>query len=338
MKAARGNIARSLDQPDRATRFYLFHGPDEGQSRALGERLLKGLSATRFVIAASAIRSDPAILIDEAAAMNLFGGPRAIWIEPAGDEIAESVQALLAAPASESPVIAIAGALRKTSALLKLAEAHPQALSHASYVPEGQNAERMVADVGKTYGLRMPAAVAARIADNCANDQAIVAQELAKLALYLDASPESPKNLDDDALDAVGAAMPEGDFLRLADLALSGEMAQLANELAQLPQGGSEAIPIIRSLQRRLLMLTPMRARIERGERIDAVMTSAGKALFWKDKPIISNLLASWDAKALAKASERIGKLERQIMLTPVPVVAAIGEELTALARAARRR
>ena len=31
---------------------------------------------------------------------------------------------LLSAPAAESPVIAIAGALRKTSALLKLAEAH----------------------------------------------------------------------------------------------------------------------------------------------------------------------------------------------------------------------
>ena len=33
-----------------------------------------------------------------------------------------------------------------------------------------------------------------------------------------------------------------------------------------------------------LLMLAPVRARIERGETADAVMTSMGKALFWKDK------------------------------------------------------
>ena len=45
MKAARGSIGRALDQPDPAIRLYLFHGPDEGQSRALGERLLKALGA-----------------------------------------------------------------------------------------------------------------------------------------------------------------------------------------------------------------------------------------------------------------------------------------------------
>ena len=69
--------------------------------------------------------------------MSLFGGPRAIWVEPAGDEIADGVEALLEAPASESPVVAIAGALRKTSALLKLAEAPSAALAHCSYMPEG---------------------------------------------------------------------------------------------------------------------------------------------------------------------------------------------------------
>src|SRR5687767_13856629 len=118
VKAARGSIGRSLDQPDETVRLYLFHGPDEGQSRALGERLLKGLGSTRFVVAAAALESDAALLADEAGAMNLFGEPRAIWVEPAGDEVADAVDALLEAPASESPAIVIAGALRKSSALL----------------------------------------------------------------------------------------------------------------------------------------------------------------------------------------------------------------------------
>ena len=68
------------------------------------------------------MKSDPAALADEAGAMSLFGGKRAIWIEPAGEDIADGVAALLEADAVESPVVAIAGALRKTSALLKLAE------------------------------------------------------------------------------------------------------------------------------------------------------------------------------------------------------------------------
>lgn len=339
MKVARGSIGRALDQPDPAVRLYLLYGPDEGQSRALGDRLLKGLGATRFLVNAGAVRSDPALLADEAGAMSLFGEPRAIWVEPAGDEIADGIAALLEAPAAESPVVAIAGALRKTSALLKLAEGHRQALTHASYAPEGQDAERMVAEVGRAHGLRIAPGVAARIADACGNDQAIVGQELAKLALYVGASPESPKELDHDAVDAVGADMPEGDFLRLADLALSGELAKVSEELARLSSGGTEAIPVIRALQRRLLVLAPLRARVEAGERSSAVMTSLGKSLFWKDKPLLEKLLVTWDARRLETVAERAGKLERQLMRGDAPPPAeALGEELTAIARAARRR
>ena len=38
------------------------------------------------------MKSDPAALADEAGAMSLFGGTRAIWIEPAGEEIAAGVE------------------------------------------------------------------------------------------------------------------------------------------------------------------------------------------------------------------------------------------------------
>jgi len=260
-------------------------------------------------------------------------------VETAGDEIADGVAALLAAPASESPVIVIGGALRKTSALLKLAEAHRHALAHASYAPEGADAERMVIDVGRTHGLRIPDAVAARIAESCGNDQAVVGQELAKLALYVGASTEAPKPLDHEAVDAVGADLPEGNFLRLADLALAGDLPAVADECARLSPGGSEAIPVVRSLQRRLLMLAPLRARVEAGEGSGAVMTSMGKSLFWKDKPLLEKLLRLWDARGLETVAERAGKLERHLLRSDsAPAAGALGEELMAIARRAARQ
>ncbi|MFL6772228.1 MAG: DNA polymerase III subunit delta, partial [Sphingomicrobium sp.] len=254
MKASKASIGRSIDQPGSATRFYLFHGPDEAQSRALAARLLEGLGAEKAAVAAGAVKSDPALLADEAGAISLFGGKRLVWIEPAGDEIAAGLEALLALEAVESPAVAIAGALRKTSALLKLAEVSPQALAFAAYAPEGADAERMVAEVGRRLGLKISSRVAARLADSSGNDQAIVTQELHKLALYLDASPQSPKELDHDALDAVGADLVEGEVLHLADLALAGRVGDLAVELSNLPPG-AESIPVVRALQRRLLQL-----------------------------------------------------------------------------------
>jgi DNA polymerase-3 subunit delta len=337
VKASKQGVGRAVDQPNPDVRFYLFHGPDEAQSRALGARLLEALSATKFIVTAGAIKSDAAALTDEAGAMSLFGGKRAIWIEPATKDIEEGVAALLNGPAPESPVVAIAGALPKSSPLLKLAEASPLAVAFAAYMPEGADAERMVIDLGRRFGLKVSPPLAVRIADSCGNDQAIASQELQKLALYVDASPESPKELDAEALDAVGAELGEGNIPRLADLALLGEMVELADELARAPHA-AEGIPVVRALQRRLLMLAPARARIERGERPDAVMAAMGRSLFWKDKPIVEKLLRTWDAKGLATVSERAGRLERSLMFSPAPEQEALGEELLSIARAARSR
>jgi DNA polymerase III subunit delta len=336
VRAGKANIGRAVDQPSPGTRFYLFHGPDEAQSRALAGRLLEALGASKVVVSASSLKSDPAALVDEAGAMSLFGGKRVIWIEPAGKDIEEAVSALLEGPPPESPVVAIAGALSKASGLLKMAEASPQAVAFAAYAPEGPDAERMVADIARRFGLKVNPPVAARLADAGGNDQAIVARELEKLALYLDASPHAPKELEHGAIDAVGAESAEGNFLRLADLALGGEMEELTEELARLPAGGSEAIPVVRSLQRRLLMLAPARARIERGERVDAVMASFGRALFFKEKSKVQRMLSKWSAADLATVADRAGKLERSLMFTAAPDREALGEELLAIARKAR--
>ena len=338
MKAARGSIGRSVDQPDRHIRLYLFYGPDEAQSAALGDRLVKALQASKHPIASSTLRGDPALLADEAGAIDMFGGARVLWLQPAGEEISVAVEALLAAPACENPVVAIAGRLTKTSSLLKLAEAAPLALAHVSYELDARDAERLATDAARSLGLRPQEGTAGRVAEACGNDQRMMAQELDKLALYLDAAPERPRDLTNDALDAVGADMG-GDFEGVADLALAGSVRDLGAALSALPPGGKDAIPVLRSLQRRLQMLAPIRARVEAGERPQAVMTSMGKALFWKDKPLVERLLSTWDSARLARVAQRAGELERSLMSAGSPPPAeALGEELLAIARAARRR
>lgn len=338
MKSIKGSIGRSVDEPDPKVRFYLFHGTDEAQSSALGDRLVAALKAAKHSVPSGSLRSDPALLADEAGAIDMFGGAKVIWVQSAGEEAAAAVEALLDAAATESPVVAIAGKLGKASGLLKLAEAHPLALSHISYELDARDAERLVIELARTQGLRVQPDVAARVADACANDRRMIAQELAKYALFLDASPNSPKDLGLDALDAVGADMG-GDFLGIADLALGGDVRGLGEALSRIDASGKEAVPVIRSLQRRLLMLAPIRARVEGGERIQGVMTSLGKSLFWKDKPVVERMLGLWDSAGLARVAERAGALERRLMRGDAPPPGeALGEELVTIARQARRR
>ena len=338
MKLVKGAIGRAIERPDPAIRFYLFYGPDDAGSRHLAGRLLTSLGAEKFAVMAGSVKADPAVLADEAGAMALFGGPRAIWIEPAGDEIADGVAGVLDAGAVESPVIAIAGALRKTSGLVKLAEAHGLAAAVQSYIPEGHDADQMVIAAGRAEGLRIESDVAARLAAACGNNQAIVAQEVAKFALFLDAAPDRLRELTHDTIDLLGADSSEGNLMRLGDLALAGKAGELLEEMERAAIAPGEAIPAVRALQRRLLQIAPLRARVERGESVGGVMTSMGKALFWKDKPLMQKLLSGWTAARIAQAMERSAALERSAMLTDEPPVAALGEELVAIARAAGRR
>ncbi len=337
MKIARGTLRQVLGRPDPKVRFYLFYGPDDGQSRAHGEHLAKGLEAEKSVISAQSAKSDPAVLSDEAAAIGLFGGKRALWIEPAGDEITPAVEALLEAPASESPAIAIAGALRKTSSLVKLAESHPLALAHISYELGERDAERMVEEMAQGEGLRLADGVAARIAAASGNQRGVIAQELAKIALFVGASPDTPKSIDRDLLGEI-AAGAGGDWTHLGDLALGGDVDALSREL-DLSGADIDPIRLLRAIQRRLLGLAPIRARVDNGARPHDAVTSAGKSVFWKDKELVAKLVTLWDSKSLARVFERSSDLERRLMRRDSPPDAeALEEELFAIARTARRR
>ena len=139
MKAKPADFQRAMARPGE-TRLFLLHGPDEAGSRALVGRLgaAMGAGAERVDLKGADLKDDPARLADEAAAISMFGDARWILVEQAGDESVAAVEALLAAPVTESAVIAIGGALRKTSALLKHAESHRAALTYPSSVPEGQ--------------------------------------------------------------------------------------------------------------------------------------------------------------------------------------------------------
>lgn len=126
--------------------------------------------------------------------------------------------------------------------------------------------------------------------------------------------------------------------MRLGDLALAGDGRELLEEIERASIAPNEAIPAVRALQRRLLQLAPLRARIERGESVSGVMTSMGKALFWKDKSLMQKLLSNWSAERIAQAMERSAALERATIFSDEPPIAALGEELVAIARAAGRR
>lgn len=338
MKANRPQVERALKTPE-GYRFILLHGPDEAGSRALARSLAgaAGTQAERIDISGAELKADPARLADEAASISLFGGARYVIVEPAGDECLAAVEALLQAPAAGNPVALVAGALKPASKLLKLALAEPAALAFASYAPEGEQAERLVLDMARVEGLVTRPDVARRLAEACGGNRAILAFELAKLALYLDAAPERPKPLDHDTLDAVGAAAEEGDLSRLVDSVGGGNAGALQAELVRLSSEGIDGVPLVRAVLRRMTLLARLRAQVERGNSVDAVMASSGKSLFWKEKDGIARQLGRWRSDSLARSISRLVETEWRLKAPGALGAAAVDEELFTICRQAAR-
>lgn len=332
-------LARALTLAPQ-TRLFLFYGPDEAGSRALLAKVAAavGADSERVDLAAADVKGDPARLADEAAAISMFGGPRYILVERAGDEILPAVEALLQAEVAGNPVVVLAGDLKKTSKLLKAAADSPAAVAFASYVPDGGKADQLVLDKAPAFGLDVQRDVARRIADACGGNRSVIDQELAKYALYLDASAEAPKPLTHEAVDLVGAGTDEGDLSRLVDSVAGGDAAAVEAELVRLRSEGVEGISLIRAMLRRMALLAKLRAEVEQGNSPAAVMASAGKSLFWKEKGSVGRQLAQWRGDLIAKAVSRLVEAERQVKASGGLGPLAADEELFAICRQAARR
>ncbi|HEY6916162.1 MAG TPA: DNA polymerase III subunit delta, partial [Allosphingosinicella sp.] len=252
-------------------------------------------------------------------------------------ESVAAVEALLEAPAATNRVILLGGALKATSRLLKLLLAAPDALTFASYAPEGRDAARIAIDMGREEGLMLRPDVGQRIADLTGGNRALIAQELGKYALFLDAAPDRPRDLDHHAIDRVGAASEEGDLSRLVEATLGGNPALLEEELARLASEGVEGIALLRAVLRRMMLLARLRAKVEAGNSVDAVMASEGKALFWKEKPAVQQQLGRWRGPVIARGLERLMEAEKLVKASGGPGPLAVEQTLFAIARQAAR-
>ena len=314
---------KALDAPAANIRLYLLYGPDEAGSEALAARLGKamGPGAERIDLDGPTLRGDPARLSDEAAAISMFGDKRWIKVQPAGEEVLPAVEALLQAPATGDPVVIIAGNLRKTSKLLTLCDGHKAVVAIVSYAPEGRNAEQLAVTMARDLGLELPGDLAKRLVALTSGERGLLASEIEKIALYLDATPEEPKAATAQALDVLGAEGGEQQLFKAAMVVLSGNIRGTEHEIAHLRQSGGSLAGLLRITLQRAVGLA--QAQAGQGARF------GGRG--------DEDIAARWSSDSLDKAINRMAEAERTSRLSHQIGEAVLAQELVNVARLAAR-
>lgn len=344
MKVKPPEMARALARPSGDIRFYLLTGPDEAAcitgARSLGKALKQrdGGDVERVDIASATLKSDPARLADEAAAISLFGGARYVElaIAGAGDDALAAVAALFEAGRAGNPVVAIGPGVSARSKLMKLAESSPLALATIHYPPEGRQLEGIARELAGELGLRLDGDAARRVVEMVAGDRLLLARELEKLALYLDAAPDAPKSLDADTIAVLGAETHEEDIARSIDVALSGRVDDLRSMLEALDATGLNEIRLIRAMGNRARTLARLRAEVDRGRAPGEVAKDRG--IFFKEQASVARQLAIWDTPATARIVERLQATERAIKARSSPGGILMRQLLVEMTQEAHRR
>jgi DNA polymerase III subunit delta len=346
VKAAdRKAIDAALTHFDPATRLVLLYGPDEAQAREIADRFTALLAPAadpmgRIDFEPTALSGDPAKLADEAAAVSMFGDRRLIRVDGAGDNCTAAVEALLTAPAAGNPVVMVGtGSLKATSALIKVAVASPLAVVAQCFVPDGREAVDMVIDACVRHGLKPSREAAEALAAGFGGERGVLARELEKLALYLDAAPDRVRALEMETLAELGAAMAESDFDALVNAVADGNSAEAEAQAAKLGRNGIVGIPQLRAVARRLMLLGELRRTIDSGRSAKEAVEAARPPIFWKARDRIAREASAWNMAALRQGLSRLLEAERQIKSPGAASPELLtSRALLAVAHLARRR
>ncbi len=141
-------------------RFYLVHGSDEGLAHERVAIIVRGLTGgdsdpMRLVrLDGDAVARDPGALADEAYAISMFGGARAIWIDAQGRDLFPALEPLFARPPMDCTIVVKAGQLKKGSGLRTAFEKSPIGASVECYPDDSNAIESLIDTEARTAGCR----------------------------------------------------------------------------------------------------------------------------------------------------------------------------------------
>ncbi|RVQ67600.1 DNA polymerase III subunit delta [Croceicoccus ponticola] len=346
MKATQRNFAQVAAGAARNAKIFFFCGPDEAGAHAAAARVIGMLAdpGEKVEIDGGELKRDPVRLADETRSTSLFGDSRHIVVRANGEEAHDALKILSDATEAELakgwPVLVIATGATDKSRSAKLLEKRGDAVVAMFYPPDLSSVTAEVRRLADASGLRMGSELAQRIASSVGLDTRMAASEVTKLALYLDADAQAPRNATAADLDAIAAETEDDGMMPLVDAVLSGEGAKVPGELARFGQLGLNPVGTLLAMERRVAQLAQIASRLEGRGDVAGFVNGEVKAhrIFFRDQAAITRQLQCWRGARLARLGERLIELHRALLADSqaAPLLFAAGCAQIARAAAAR--
>jgi DNA polymerase-3 subunit delta len=208
------------------------------------------------------------------------------------------------------------------------------------YPPDLATITGEVRRMAAAAGLRLGGDLAERMARAAGLDVRLAQSEVTKLALYLDASPQAPRNADEEALDAIGAKTDEDGFMPLVNAVLSGEVTRLSGELKRMREISLNPVGVLLAMERRAAQLAQLAAKLGPGRRVGDLLEAEQRAhrVFFRDRRDLGVQLERWKGPHLERLVQRLADLHRALLGNSQAAELLLAQELAQIARQAAAR
>ncbi|MBH0237792.1 DNA polymerase III subunit delta [Methylobrevis albus] len=341
MVAAKANEAdRIVDRPPESVSFYLVYGPDAGLVAERAARLARARIKLDDPFAlirldGAAIGSDPNRLADEAYAIPMFGGARAIWIRDAGGRanIAPTLTRLMRDPPPETTIVIEAGDLKKSSPIRTLFEKEKLAYAIPCFADDGAAVARLIDDEVRAAGLAISGEARQALGALLGGDRLASRGEVTKLCLYAHGRGRI-ELADVEAVvgDAAAVTMDE-----IVDAAATGDIPALSAALARAEGDGIRADVLCGAVLRHFQMLDLARADVDAGKRPADAVAGLRPPVFYKRQDKVMKAVSIWTAPRIIRAMEILARAVRDARLDAALGATIAADALFTIARAAQR-
>jgi DNA polymerase-3 subunit delta len=318
--------------------FFLVHGGDEG----LAHERVKGIVAAalggeadplRLVrFEGDALARDAGALADEAYAIPMFGGRRAIWIDAQGRDLLPALEPLFERPPRDCVIVVKAGALKKGTALRNAFDKLGAGASIECYADEERSLGPLIDAEARAAGLAISPDARQLLMALLGADRQTTRGEIAKLMLY---AHDKGRIEVEDVEAIVADAAPSG-LDDLVEAALVGDMQALEAAASRYFREGGEADLLMIRVIARTLLVYRLRLEMEQGKSFDM----AAQALFLRlplaSRAALAREADRWSSSTLARALPSLRAASARVRAEPKLRDALAMRALWSLAQRAR--
>jgi len=309
MVALKNNQAASfLKAADPKYTALLFYGTDAG---LVSERARQAAQAWAnretppgeiLQIEERDLEDDPGRLADELLTMAMFGGRRIVRTSTGRRINTNLLKPLVAEGPLPGLLIVEAGNLKKSDALLKLFEQPAHAAAIPCYPDEERDLGAVVDEEMAAAGLRIAPLARETLIARLGADRVMSRGEIEKLKLYC--AGRSKVEVED--VEAIVGDASEQTIDKIVQAAASGQAERAVAEFARAMAAGESSQGIILAVQRHFTRLHDVRAQVEAGKPLAAVVGGFRPPLHYKQKDALTAQSRVWTTQRLATALQAI--------------------------------